>query len=133
MFNKASKSELKTWMFGDLVLFIILILASVSMFGSFADDTDKIGYLIFGLLFIALGFLCMFFFYKMIKAFQTYEERMEELEKIMEEERLQQEQEEKERIQREEEETKKFIEEYQKKVQEAEEQRKLEKEQKGNK
>ena len=133
MFHKASKSELKTWMFGDLILFIVIMFTSVSMFASYVEDTDTVKYLIWGLVFIAIAGLCLFFFYKMIMAFRSYEARMEVLEKEMEAERIAREKEEEERIKKEEEETKKFIEEYQKKLQEAEELRKQEQQNKGNK
>lgn len=135
MFKKANKSELRTWMIGDLFLILILLFSALALFQKYTEDIKdpKISYLIFGFIFIIVAFICLFFFYKMILAFRDYEERMAALEKEQEEERLQREAEEKERLQREEEETKKFIEEYQKKVQEAEEQRKLAKEQKENK
>lgn len=130
MFKKASKSELRTWMIGDLVLFLILIFASISMFGTFAEDNKKIGNLIFGGIFIAIAVVCIMFFYKMIMAFQNYEERMEEMQKQEEEEKAKREEEEKERLLKEEEETKRFVEEYKKKVAEAEEQRRILKEEK---
>lgn len=127
MFKRATKSELKTWMIGDLVLFIILMFSSISAFGTFAEN-EEIGSLILGLVLMSIALLCVFFFIKMIKAFQTYDERMEIYAKEEEEEKIKKEQEEQERIKKEEEETKKFIEEYKKKVAEAEEQRRLEKE-----
>ena len=135
MFKKASKSELRTWMIGDLFLILILLFSAFALFQQYTEDVKnpKVSYLIFGFVFILIAFLCLFFFYKMILAFRDYEERMAILEKEQEEERLQREAEEKERLLKEEEETKKFIEEYQKKVQEAEEQRKLAQEQKENK
>ncbi len=128
MFKKANKSELKTWMLGDLIMFLVATIACISMFGTYFND-KKTGYLVFGIIFIFVVVFCLFLFIKMIQAFTTYEERK----KIMDEEeariKLEKEKEEQERLKKEEEETKAFIEEYQKKVQAAEEQRKLEQEQ----
>ena len=132
MFKRATKSELKTWMIGDLLIVALLLFISLSMISDYTN-TDKVSTLIWGLVFLFIGILLIFFFYNMIIAFKTYEERMEEMQKLEEEERIKREAEEQERLRLEEEETKKFIEEYQKKVQEAEEQRKLEQEQKGKK
>ncbi|MCI5939324.1 MAG: hypothetical protein SOU07_04350 [Bacilli bacterium] len=125
MFKKANKSELKTWMIGDIILFIICTIASISMLGTYVND-KKISYLIFGIIFICVILFCAFMFIKMIKAYITYDGRKKIMDEQAEKERLQKEQEEKERLQNEQEETKKFIEEYHKKVQEAEEQRKKE-------
>lgn len=135
MFKKTTKSELRTWMIGDIFVILILFISAFALIQQYTEETKnpKISTLIFGIIFILIALLCFYFFYKMILAFRNYEERMAILEKEQEEERLQREAEEKERIAREEEETKRFIEEYQKKVQEAEEQRKLAQEQKGNK
>ena len=47
MFKKANKSELKTWMIGDIILFIICTIASISMLGTYVND-KKISYLIYG-------------------------------------------------------------------------------------
>ncbi len=128
MFKKASKSELKTWMIGDLIMFMVTTIACISMFGTYVND-NKTGYLVFGIIFIFVIAFCIFLFIKMIQAYMTYEERK----KIMDEEeariKAEKEKEEQERLKKEEEETKAFIEEYQKKVHEAEEQRKLEHEQ----
>ena len=134
MFKKATKNELKTWMLGDIFITIMLFVSSFALFQKYSEQVKEpdIRLLIFGIIFIIVGIFCIFFFYKMIMAYRTYEERMAVLEKEMEEERLQREAEEQERIRREEEETQKFIEEYQRKVKEAEEQRKLEEQQKPN-
>lgn len=128
MFKRASKSELRTWMIGDLVLFILLIFGAISMFGTFAENSKKVGSLIFGGVLMAIAVICIMFFYRMIIAFQNYEERMEEMERLEAEEKARKEEEDKERILQEEEETKKFVEEYKRKVAEAEEQRRILKE-----
>ncbi len=132
MFKKATKGEIKTWMLGDIFITIMLFVSSFAMFQKYSEEVKDpdIKLLIFGIIFLLIGIFCVFFFYKMILAYRSYEERMAVLEKEMEEERLQREAEEQERIRREEEETQKFIEEYQKKVKEAEEQRQLEEQKK---
>ena len=132
MFKRATKNELKTWMLGDIFITILLFVSAFALFQKYSEQIKNpdIRLLIFGIIFLVIGIFCIFFFYKMILAFRSYEERMAILEKEMEEERLQREAEEQERIRREEEETQKFIEEYQKKVKEAEEQRKLEEQKK---
>ena len=90
MFKKASKGELKTWMIGDLLIVVLLLFVSVSMISEYTES-EKISSLIWGLVFIFIAMFLMFLFYKMIIAFRTYEERMEEMQKQEEEERLQRE------------------------------------------
>lgn len=131
MFKKATKSELKTWMICDVLIVVIAICVSISMLMKYVDE-EEISQLVWGLVLLFIGILLLFFFWKMIIAFTTYDERMAEFEKEKAEEEKRIREAEEERIRLEEEETKKFIEEYQKKVQEAEEQRKLEQEMKEN-
>lgn len=128
MFHRANKNELRTWMLGDIVLFLILAFSSVPLIGTFVENTKKVGSLVFGIIFIGIAALCIFYFVKMIQAFRKYEERMEIQAKKEAEEKAKEEAEEAEKLAKEEEETKKFIEEYQKKVAEAEEERQKEKE-----
>ena len=125
MFKKANKQELRTWMIGDSILFLILMIATISMIGTFIND-KKIGYLIFSIIFVIVIFFCILMLIKMIKAYLTYDERKKIMDMEEEKERLEKEKLEKEKLEKEAEETKKFIEEYQRKVQEAEEQRKQE-------
>lgn len=125
MFKKANKSELKTWLIGDCILFIICAIAAVSMFGTFMND-KKTSYLVFGIIFACVVLFCIFMLIAMVKAYSTYDERKKVLDAKEEQDRLAREKEEQERLAKEQEETKKFIEEYQRKVQEAEEQRKQE-------
>ena len=80
MFKRASKSELKTWMIGDLLIVVLLLFISVSMISSYTD-TEKFSTLIWAMIFLFVAILLMFFFYKMIIAFKTYEERMEEMQR----------------------------------------------------
>lgn len=125
MFKKANKAELKTWLIGDCILFLICTIAAVSMFGTYIND-KKTSYLVFGIIFTCVVLFCIFLLVAMVKAYATYDERKKVMDAKEAEDRLLKEKEEQERLAKEEEETKKFIEEYQRKVQEAEEQRKQE-------
>ena len=90
MFKRATKSELKTWMMGDLLIVVLLIFVSLSMISDYTD-TKKIPTLIWGLLFLFIAVLLIFLFYNMIIAFKTYDERMKEIQKQEEEEKIQRE------------------------------------------
>ena len=80
MFKKATKSELRTWMLCDIIIVIISICVSISMLMKYVDE-EKTSHLVWGLILLFIGILLLFFFWKMIIAFTTYNERMAEFEK----------------------------------------------------
>ena len=66
MFKKANKSELKTWMIGDIILFIICTIASISMLGTYVND-KKISYLIFGIISFCILIIISIMAYMLIR------------------------------------------------------------------
>ncbi len=135
MFKRANRSELRTWILGDIFLFLIAGIASIAMFG-----TGKVGTIIAGVVFVLIAALCVFFLFKMIIAYRTYDERKEQEEKDEEERKKQEELEKEELLKQEEKEREELQAEYEKKTQEVqakvkaeiEENRRIEEEKKKN-
>lgn len=77
MFKKANKSELKIWMFVDIILFIILTFLSFILLSTFIKDPHKVAALIFSLLCVAVDVFAVLYFVRMVKAYLTYDARAE--------------------------------------------------------
>ena len=90
MFKKADKKELRTWMLGSVLLFIIAALVSVIQIGSLIKNGFSVGTLILSILFLLLAALFGMFIYKSIIVYKTYDERAskKEAEEKAEKERI---------------------------------------------
>lgn len=75
MFKKADKKELRTWMLGSVLMFIIAALVSVIQIGSLIKNGFSVGALILSIIFLLLAVLFGMFIYKSIIAYKTYDER----------------------------------------------------------
>ena len=74
MFKKADKQELRTWLIGDIFITLILAIASIGcIVGLFSNFS--VGKLIWGIIFVLLTVLFGSFFFKIINAMKTYDER----------------------------------------------------------
>ena len=90
MFKKADKKELRTWMLGSILMFIIAALVSVIQIGSLIQNGFSVGALILSIVFVLLAVLFAMFIYKSIIAYKTYDERAskKELEEKEEQKRI---------------------------------------------
>ena len=75
MFKKADKQELRTWLIGDIFITLILAFVSVVCIVGLFTGTFSVGKLIWGIVFALLTVLFCSFFFKIINAIKTYEER----------------------------------------------------------
>lgn len=75
MFKKADKQELRTWLIGDIFITLILAFVSVVCIVGLFTGTFSVGKLIWGIVFTLLTVLFCSFFFKIINAIKTYEER----------------------------------------------------------
>lgn len=75
MFKKADKQELRTWLIGDIFITLILAFVSVVCIVGLFTGTFSVGKLICGIVFTLLTVLFCSFFFKIINAIKTYEER----------------------------------------------------------
>ena len=77
MFKRANKSELKTWLFGDILIFIFASIMGIVLLSQFINDTTKVAGLVFSILFFVLAVLCFMFMLKIIRAYLSIDSRTE--------------------------------------------------------
>lgn len=77
MFKRANKGELKTWLFGDILIFIFAAIMGIVLLSQFINDTTKVAGLVFCILFLGLAFFCFTFMLKIIRAYLSIDSRTE--------------------------------------------------------
>ena len=82
MFKKADKSELRTWLLGDIILFAIGLVVLIACVGGMASSNEfKVGTLVFALIGLGVSILAFLFLLNIIKALKTFDQRKESKEK----------------------------------------------------
>ncbi|MFA6843876.1 MAG: hypothetical protein WCR33_05715 [Bacilli bacterium] len=101
MFKRANKGELKTWLFGDILIFIFATIMGIVLLSQFINDTTKVAGLVFCILFLVLAVFCFMFMLNIIRAYLSIDSRTETQEAEDNAKKEQEEQEKQERLEKE--------------------------------